>query len=100
MKEKLAALAERRQRLVHKAASQRIALASSMTPLRKPLIMADRGLQVARYFKQHPVLMFSVTTVSTALMRRLHIARFSALLQTGWSVFQLVRNVRQSWHKD
>jgi len=98
--EKLAALAERRQKLIYKAASQRIALANNMAPLRKPLVMADRGLQVARYFKQHPVLMFSVTTISGALMRKLHIARFSALLQTGWSVFQLVRDVRQSLRKD
>jgi len=100
VKEKLAALAERRQKLIHKAASQRVALATSMASLHRPLVIADRSLQVVRYFRQHPVLMFSVTTISTALMRKLHIARFSALLQTGWSAFQLVRSIRQSWHKD
>lgn len=100
MNEKLAALAERRQKLINKAASQRVALANNMAPLRKPLVIADRGLQVIHYFKQHPVLMFSVTAISGALMRKLHIARFSALLQTSWSVFQLVRDVRQSLRKD
>jgi len=96
----LTTLAERRQKLLLKAASQRVALAHSMAPLRQPLIIADRGLQVVRYFKQHPVLMLSVTTLSAGLMRKLHIARFSALLKTGWSVFQLVRSVRQSLAKD
>ncbi|OGV77897.1 MAG: hypothetical protein A3I83_01035 [Methylotenera sp. RIFCSPLOWO2_02_FULL_45_14] len=97
---KLTTLAERRQKLLLKAASQRIELAHSMAPLRRPLIIADRGLQVVRYFKQHPVLMLSVTTLSAGLIRKLHIARFSALLKTGWSVFQLVRSVRQSLVKD
>ncbi|MDD2933910.1 MAG: YqjK family protein [Methylotenera sp.] len=100
MHHKLTTLAERRQKLILKAASQRLVLAQSMMPLRQPLIVADRGLQVVRYFKQHPVLMLSVTTLSAGLMRRLHIARFSALLKTGWSVFQLVRSVRQSLAKD
>lgn len=100
MNEKLAALARRRQKLIDKAASQRIALAHNMVPLRKPLIFADRSLEVVRYFRQHPVLMFSVSTLSGVLMRRLRIARFSALLQTGWSVFQLVRDIRGSIRKD
>lgn len=100
MHHKLTTLAERRQKLILKAATQRLVLAQSMEPLRQPLIIADRGLQVVRYFKQHPVLMLSVTTLSAGLMRKLHIARFSALLKTSWSVFQLVRSVRQSLAKD
>ncbi len=49
MNEKLAALAERRRRLIYKAASQRIALAQNMEPLRQPLVIADHGLEVVRY---------------------------------------------------
>jgi putative copper export protein len=100
MNEKLAALAERRQKLIDKAASQRILLAQSMQPLRKPLIIADRGLEVVRYFKRYPVLMTGVSTLTGILISKLHVARFSALLQTSWSVFQLVRNIRESVRKD
>ena len=91
MNNKSVTLAERRQKLILKAASQRIAFAQSMAPLRKPLIIADRGLQVARYLKQHPVLMVAVAALSAGLMHKLHIGRLGALLPTGWSVFQLVR---------
>ena len=100
MNEKLTALAERRQRLIYKAASQRIVLAQNMESLHKPLVIADHGLEVVRYFRKYPVLMVSVSTLTGVLIRKLHIARFSALLQTGWSVFQLVRDVRESIRKD
>lgn len=100
MNEKLAALAERRRRLIYKAASQRIALAQNMEPLRQPLVIADHGLEVVRYFRKYPVLMVGVSTLTGVLIRKLHIARFSALLQTSWSVFQLVRDVRESIRKN
>ncbi len=100
MNEKLAALAERRQKLIDKAASQRMVLAQNMQPLRKPLVIAGRGLEVVHYFKRYPVLMTGVSTLTGILISRLHVARFSALLQTSWSVFQLVRNIRESVRKD
>lgn len=96
MSEKLALLAARKQQLIHKAALQRVVVAQNMQALQQPIAMADRGLQVLRYFRQYPVLMLGVTTVSGILIRKLHVARFTALLQTGWSVFQLVRDVRES----
>ena len=96
MNEKLIALAERRQRLIEKIAVQRVALAQSMEPLRQPLIVADHGIEFIRYFRRYPVLMAGVSAVTGILIRRFHIARISALVQTGWSVFQLVRDIRES----
>jgi hypothetical protein len=100
MKEKLAAIAECRQRLIDKAASQRVALAHHMQPLHKPLVIADRGLEVVRYFKRYPVLMAGLSTLTGILISRLHVARFAALMQTSWSVFQVVRNIRELLRKD
>lgn len=100
MNEKLVALAERRQSLIHKAASQRIVIAQNIASLRQPIAVADRGYQVIRYFRQYPILMLAVTSVSTLMIRKLHMARFTALLQTGWSVFQLVRDIRESIRKN
>ncbi len=100
MNDKLAALAQRRQRLIQKIALQRSVLAENMQPLRKPLVVADHGLEVIRYFRRYPVLMVGVSTLTGVLIRKMHIARFSALLQTSWSVFQLVRDIRESIRKD
>lgn len=100
MHQKLVDLDERRQRLVLKAASQRAMLARNMGALKKPLAMADRSLQVIRYFKKHPILMLGVTALSGSIFHKIRLARFSALLQTSWSVFQLVRNVLSPPHKD
>lgn len=100
MNEKLIALAERRQRLIHKIASERIALAQSMEPLRQPLVVADHGIEVIRYFRKYPVLMAGVSALTGILMRKFHIARISAFVQTSWSIFQLVRDVRESIRKN
>ncbi len=100
MNDKLAALAQRRQRLIQKIALQRSVLAENMQPLRQPLVVADHGLEVIRYFRRYPVLMVGVSTLTGVLIRKMHIARFSALLQTSWSVFQLVRDIRESIRKD
>jgi len=100
MNEKLASLAARKQALTQKAAMQRAVVAQNMQALQRPIAIADQGLQVLRYFRQHPVLMLGVTSISGILIRRLQMARFTALLQTGWSVFQLVRDVRESLRKD
>lgn len=100
MNEKLIALAERRQRLIHKIAVQRGALAQSMQPLRQPLVVAGHGIEVIRYFRKYPVLMAGVSALTGVLIRKLHIARINALIQTGWSVFQLVRDIRESIRKD
>lgn len=100
MNEKLTALAERRQKLVHKAALQRTVLTQCMEPLRQPLVIADHGLEVVRYFRKHPVLMVGVSTLSGVLIRKFHTARINVFLQTGWSVFQLVRDIRESIRRD
>jgi hypothetical protein len=99
MNQKLAILAARKQQLIQKAALQRQLIAQNMQSLHQPIAMADRGLQVLRYFRQYPVLMIGVSSLSGILIRRLQVARFTALLQTGWSVFQLVRDVRESIRK-
>ncbi len=97
---KLVELNNRRQWLIQKAAMQRATLAQNMEPLRKPLNMVDRSLQVVRYFKKHPALMLAITALSGSVFLKIRLARFNALLQTGWSAFQLMRTVRQSLHKD
>ncbi len=100
MNEKLTAIAVRRQRLIGKIASQRMVLTQNMEQLRQPLVVVDHGVEVVRYFRKYPVLMASVSVLTGVLIRRINIARFTALLQTGWSVFRLARDVRNSIRKE
>lgn len=44
----------RRARLVEQAAAQRIALLQAIEPLRKPLALADQGLNAAGYVRRNP----------------------------------------------
>jgi hypothetical protein len=89
--QKLAILAERRQKLILKAAEQRSMLAQSIEPLRKALAIADRGLEIVRYFRQNPILMIG----TTALLGIIRPLRYSKWFHTGWVAFRLARNVRR-----
>lgn len=81
--------AERREKLIQKAALQRALLAENIAPLDKPLSIAYRGLQVVRYIKQHPVLMLGVTTGISVIRP----ARVLKWLKTGFSALNLARSV-------
>lgn len=87
--EKLTLIAKRRKNLILKAEAQRILLREDLAPLRKPLATVDRGLQVFRYFKQHPLLMLGATTLISFIQPK----RISKWLHTSLSVLQLARSV-------
>ena len=91
MHKKLILLAERRQRLIQMAAEQRSMLAQNIEPLRKPCAIADRGIEIIRYFKENP-LMMAGTTALIGIIRPL---RYTKWFHTGWLAFKLARNVRK-----
>lgn len=64
MNDELKNLELKRQRLIAQAALQRILLTQDADALRKPLAMADKGLSVFRYIKQHPILVAGATLLS------------------------------------
>jgi hypothetical protein len=87
MNAKLAKLEERRQQLVAQSAAQRDLIAQHTAPWRAPLALADRGLAVVHYVKQHPVLMVG-TFGMLGLMR---LTRAGKWLQSGWIIIQVAR---------
>lgn len=91
MHEKLILLAERRQRLIQLAADQRSMLAQNIEPLRKPFAIADRGLEIIRYFRENPLLMAG----TTALLGIIRPLRYTKWFHAGWVAFKLARNVRR-----
>lgn len=87
MNKKLAILAEHRQQLVAQAAAQRAALVANVAPWHEPLALADKGLNVIRYVKNHPVLMIGAVVLFTVLRRY----PGGKWLQRGWAIYELGR---------
>jgi hypothetical protein len=67
MNKKLNRLAERRERLVIRAAEQRVALAQNIEPYRMPLALADRGINALHYIRSHPEWLVGVVVLLAAL---------------------------------
>ncbi|BBP01938.1 hypothetical protein SFSGTM_26460 [Sulfuriferula nivalis] len=89
MSKKLCLLIERRNHLVARAASQRLALAVSIAPWRTPLARVDRGLMVLRYLKQHPAWLIGGGLVLAAFRP----VRIGSWLGRGWLAWKVMRQL-------
>jgi hypothetical protein len=90
MNKKLIRLAERRERLVTRAAEQRVALAQNIEPYRMPLALADRGINALRYVKSHPEWIVGVVVLLVALRP----GRVGKWLGRGWVTWQMMYTLR------
>ncbi|MDP1634642.1 MAG: YqjK-like family protein [Gallionellaceae bacterium] len=90
MNGKLIRLAERRERLVAQAATQRMVLAQNIEPWRTPLARVDQGLVVLRYIKCHPVWVVG----GLGLLAALRIGRAKKWLGRGWVTWQMMHKLR------
>jgi hypothetical protein len=90
MNRKLAQLAERRQQLAAKAAAQRTAVALEMEPWHARLALADRGMAVFQYVRQHPAVILGPMLLLAAFRPR-HAGKW---LQRGWMAWQFGRKLR------
>lgn len=86
----LTSLAQRRQRLVEQAATQRVALTRSIEPFHKPLAQIDQGLRIIHFVKKHPAFAIS-TTIVLGLLRRTRIGKW---VQNGWAFSKVALNLR------
>jgi len=90
MNQNLIRLAERRERLVARAAAQRMALAQSIEPWRIPLAVADQGLAALRFLKRHPAWIVGGGVLIAAL-RPVRVVKW---LRRGWVAWQLMHRLR------
>ncbi len=90
MKRKLASIAERRQQLVAQAAQQRVALAKNIQPLQSSLALADKGLNIVRYVKKHPMLVMGLVSL-VGLLRPM---RAVTWLRRSWIAGLAIRGLR------
>jgi hypothetical protein len=90
MNKHLIRLTERRERLVARAAAQRVALARDIDPWRIPLALADRGITVLRHVKRHPEWMVGVVVLLAALRPGV----VGKWLGRGWVAWQVMYTLR------
>jgi len=86
MNRKRIQLAERRDALTRKAATQRIELSEAIDPLRTPLRWGDQGLQFARDVARHRALFAGA--VALVVMMRPKI--WFTILENGWMAWRLL----------
>ena len=85
MNAKLIELAERRARLVAKAATQRTELAQALAPWRGTLAIVEQGILAARYLGRHPGLVVGAVAFAAVLRPK----RVFGLLRRGWVVWRM-----------
>ncbi len=91
MNQKRISPGERRLQLVAQITAQRALLALEMEPMRAHLALADKGVAVVRYIRQHPVITLG-GGLFLALMRTRGAGKW---LQRGWLFWQMGRRLRK-----
>ena len=89
IRSQLADIARRKQRLIALADVQRMVVAGCVRDLRGPVGIADRGLGVLRFLRNHPV---AVGTVCAAIMA-LRGRSLLSLASRGLAVWRLWRSL-------
>lgn len=69
-RDQLVEIARRKERLVARAESQRMAVAADFRALQRPIGIIDRGVEVARFLRGHPLLVAAIVTAFTIFRRR------------------------------
>lgn len=90
MNNKLQKIALRREYLLQEVEEQRLQLAMAANGLRKPFALADQGLSVLKYIKQHPILMVASSAVFLKIFRP---SRMGKWVRRGVLVWQLARQL-------
>lgn len=91
MSKRLIELAERRERLVALAASQRSEFSRNLSPLKTGCAIADKGVMAVRYLQQHPALVAGGVGLLVALRPR----KALNWLKRGWFAWRMVQKLRQ-----
>ena len=92
MSKKRVELAEQRERLIDRAARQRVALRQDIEPWRVPLALADQGIIAVRYVRHHPQWVAGVVILLVVARP----ARALKWLQRGLISWQVVRKLGAS----
>lgn len=70
LQDRLIEIARRKERLIARAEAQRAAISTSFRQLERPISVIDRGLEIVRYLRGHPLLVATAVTIMMAFRRR------------------------------
>jgi hypothetical protein len=70
IQDQLIEIARRKERLIARAGSQRAAIGANFRQLQGPIGIVDRGLEIARFLRGHPLLVATVIAAVAAFRRR------------------------------
>lgn len=93
MNVRLEAIAARRRLLIAEIAGQRQLLGVDFDPWRAPLARIDRGLEMLRLVKRHPLLMAGTVFLVISLRRG---GRTRTWLGRGWVAWQVIDTYRKT----
>lgn len=92
MSGKLIKLAERRATLVAISAHQRTEVAQAMAVWRRPLALADKGVEMVRFFRHRRSALFAGTVVVAAIWRPRSVLGW---LRRGWGIWRMALAARR-----
>jgi hypothetical protein len=69
-RDQLIELARRKERLIARAEAQRTAVVASFRSLQGPIGIVDRGVDIARFLRGHPLLVTAIVATFTVFRRR------------------------------
>jgi len=89
IRSQLIEIARRKERLSARAESQRAAIGANFRQLQGPIGVVDRGLEIVRFLRGHPLLVATVIAVVVAFRRR----GLASLAGRAFSVWRIWRSV-------
>jgi hypothetical protein len=92
MNHNLKKLADRRQLLIAQIASQRTSVNYNARSWLKPLSIADKGLVVLRYIKNHPLLIAGDSVALISMARPSGIGKW---FRRGWLAWQVIKKFKK-----
>jgi len=94
MQAALSKVLNERERLLARSDRQRAGIAMACRRLRGPSVIIDRGVDCARFLKNHPLALASIAAGIVVLRTR----SVSALAMRSLGVWRLIRRVRSVAH--
>jgi hypothetical protein len=87
--DQLIEIARRKERLIARAEAQRAAVRAEFRHLQKPLAVVDRGMEVGRFLRAHPLVVGALVGAVTVFRGR----GLVSMAGRAWSLWRLWRSL-------
>ena len=87
--DQLIEIARRKERLIVRSGSERAIIGASIRQLQGPIGVVDRGLDIVRFLRRHPLLVATVIAAVAAFRRRSLVTLAGSVLSV-WRIWRSV----------